>query len=242
MINKSRIKFIKSLQLKKFRQAEGLFVAEGQKLVQELLASHWQIESLYYTTDHAQLGLPNAELCSMADMARMSGLKKAPGILAVVQQNVLPNFEQRGMLFALDGIRDPGNLGTLIRCADWFGMKQLICSTDTVDLYNPKVVQATMGSLWRVDVHYVELKDYLTKGHKSTYGLDMSGSSIYAEKIEDGGIIVLGNESLGIREELRSCIQHFISIPGSGNAESLNASISGAIVMSELHRRASEKA
>lgn len=241
MVNKSRIKFIKSLQLKKFRQAEGLFVAEGQKLVQELLASSWRIESLYYTAEHAHLELPDAEVCSSADMARMSGLKQAPGILAVVEQRVLPEFEPRGTLFALDGIRDPGNLGTLIRCADWFGMNQLICSSDTVDLYNPKVVQATMGSIWRVDVHYVELKDYLSGSQKPIYGLDMSGSSIYEENIENG-IIVLGNESQGIREDLRSSIQHFISIPGSGSAESLNASISGAIVMSELHRRASGKA
>ena len=237
MVSKSRIKFIKSLQLKKNRQTEGLFVAEGQKLVQELLESDWEVEELLVSQDLRD-EFPSADtICNGADMSRMSSLKQAPGVLAVVKQKEVAFSNSEKFVFALDGIRDPGNLGTIIRCADWFGIQKIVCSEDTVDLYNPKVVQATMGSIWRVEVSYADLGKLLEASDRSVYGLDMKGASLYETQFGEG-IFVIGNESQGIRPEISSQITQYISIPGRGKAESLNASISGAIVLSELNRQA----
>ena len=239
MVSKSRIKLIKSLSRKKFRDMHGLFVVEGKKGVQEFLKSDFFVESVYVTEDHS-VDFPDSEIISEKDMMAMSNLQSAPGILAVVKQLNIEEYHAEGLALALDGLRDPGNMGTIIRLCDWFGIKNILCSFDTVDCYNPKVVQASMGSLTRVNISYANLEEILTKEANSVFGTFMNGENIYAENLPEKGIIVLGNEANGISESIEKLIQKRISIPQmteSGETESLNVSTAAAIILSEFRRK-----
>ncbi|MDG1261482.1 MAG: RNA methyltransferase [Flavobacteriales bacterium] len=241
MISKNQLKRIKSLHQKKFRLEHNSFIIEGQKSVQEAISSGLIIECIVlqegYESTHFDVQTFTA---SSQEMKMLSAMSTAPGILAVAHfpswylANPLPSeVTSSELILALDGIRDPGNLGTIIRTADWFGLKAIVATKDTVDCFNPKTVQASMGSVFRTPVYYTSMTDFLQETALPIYGLDLEGENLFEAKLSRG-LFVLGNESHGIREDLSSLIQHQLHIPGKGDAESLNAAISAAIVMSHL--------
>ena len=243
-ISKSQVKLVKSLQLKKFRDELGLFVAEGEKCVEELRKS-FEFEHLYREGENA----------TRTEIEQMSGLRTPQGTIAVFRKRPVNPPKLADLVLALDGIQDPGNLGTIIRTCDWFGVHDIVCSKDTADCYNPKVVQATMGALARVRIHYVDLPEWLReptpipslKGRVNMYGTLLDGEDIYKTSLpfrEGSGlgssIIVMGNEGNGISQEVRKLITHPIRIPSypknAETSESLNVSIATAIVLAEFRR------
>jgi TrmH family RNA methyltransferase len=236
MIMKNEIKRIKSLQNKKGRKELQLFVAEGEKTVLDLLKSGWVAESIYATQSFVN---SEVKLISSKEMERISSLKSPSSVLGVFYIPLQQSFSLEGRVLALDGITDPGNLGTIIRLCDWFGIATLICSLDTVDCYNPKVVQATMGSLSHVNCVYTDLISFLKNTNKPTYGTFLTGSSVYDLPLDSEGILLLGSESHGLSEEVKMYIKHTITIPRFGleeGAESLNVAIAAAIVLGQAFR------
>ena len=238
MLSKNELKYIQSLCQKKQRQAEGLFIAEGTKLTEELLKSQYRIRKLYALTDWAEQYKGSVDLATITDieLERMSSLQTPNKVLAVVEQES-PKKEpilSNRLTLVLDGIQDPGNLGTIIRIADWFGISQIIASEDTVELYNPKVVQSTMGSITRVEVWYKDLEAFLRSVKKPVYGALLNGKNMHGEPAVTEGLLVIGNESKGISEELLPYISHPITIPRLGGAESLNAAVATGILVSHL--------
>lgn len=241
MITKNTIKQVAALRQQKFRKEQGRFVVEGRKMVEELLRSDFATEALYATNEW--MGhFPQAEMVSEMQMEQMSGQDTAPGILAVVQ---IPNRQQLSVnprfILALDGIANPGNMGTIIRTAEWFGIHDIVCSPDCVEIWNPKVVQATMGSLFRINVLEAELSAFLKeqgKKGKAIYGALLEGENLFGMNEKAEGVIVIGSESHGIRKELLPLLSHPITIPrvGLSQTESLNASVAAAIIMAELTR------
>lgn len=248
MITKNTIKQVASLRQQKFRKELGLFVVEGRKMVEELLRSDFETAGLYATEPflNAYPSFADAEVVSEMQMEQMSGQDTPPGILAVVripQQGDI-NTSSRHVL-ALDGIANPGNMGTLIRTAEWFGIRDVVCSMDCVELWNPKTVQATMGSLFRVKVWKTDLPAYLHKAEAdglAIYGALLEGKDLFQMKEKPDGVIVIGSESHGIRSEVLPCITHPVTIPrADGSAtESLNAAVAGAIIMAELNTARNE--
>ena len=238
-ISKAQVKWVRSLQTKKQRDEQGLFVAEGQKCVNDLRASFELL--LHITPDNA----------TPTEIEQMSSLRTPQGVIGVFRkrENAVPTPEQTAegrLLLALDGIQDPGNLGTIIRTCDWFGIYDISCSRDTADCYNPKVVQATMGALARVRVHYVNslpqvLEQFQAAGYP-VYGTLLDGKNMYdTDSIpsKEQGIIVMGNEGNGISSEVRKMITHSLFIPSfnaDSTSESLNVSIATAIVLAEFRR------
>lgn len=246
-LSKNKIKYIQSLKDKKHRNEHKTFVAEGNKMVAELLEC-MQCQILIGTKEFLNsVNRNNAEEVievSNEELARASFLKNPQQAIAVFYQ---PQYSERiniddQLCIALDGIQDPGNLGTIVRLADWYGIKHVLCSTDTADIYNPKVVQATMGALARVNVHYVELADFLgSNSHLPIYGTLLDGKNMYEQTITPNGIIVMGNEGNGIRPEIEKLIQKKLYIPnypiGQETSESLNVAIATAIICAEFRRR-----
>ena len=242
MITKNTIKQIASLRQQKFRNELCLFVVEGRKMVEELLHSDFETTGVYATetflVDHPTF--TNTEIVSDVQMEQMSGLDSPPGILAVVripEQSIIKTSSQ--IVLALDGIANPGNMGTLVRTAEWFGIRDVVCSTDCVETWNPKVVQATMGSLFRVKVWKTDLPAYLRHSKsegKAVYGALLEGENLFQMKVKPEGILVIGSESHGIRAEVLPYITHPITIPRLGDSmtESLNAAVAGAIIIAEL--------
>jgi TrmH family RNA methyltransferase len=239
MISKNRIRFIKSLEQKKIRQQEGLFMIEGEKMVHE--AINWipnYIESIYYTSDFIFENSLNSVLCeeiSLSDLKNISGLK-TPNKAIAICKFIPPKTDISPFSIVLDGVQDPGNLGTILRIADWFGISHVICSKDTVDCYNPKVLQATMGAIFRVSISYVELEDFFTKNTKPVYGALLEGENLFNTNFSKEGIILLGNEGNGIRQINKKHINYQITIPKFGEAESLNVATAGAIILGSLFR------
>ena len=236
MITKNQIKFIKSLSLKKNRQKEQLFIAEGEKIVAELLNSNFELHEIFATnewilknTDVRAIKVTNSEL------DRISNLKSANNVLAVVkikQEKLLKNTR---LTLVLDDINDPGNLGTIIRMCDWFGVKQLVCSKSTVDCFNPKVVQSAMGSLFRVPIIYTDLEEYVTKVDTPIYGAFMDGENVRNVKVPESVHLIMGNEANGISEEINNLITDKVAIKNIGNsAESLNVAVATAILLHEF--------
>lgn len=256
MLTNNRISFVKSLQQKKYRAEEGLFVAEGDKLVREYLQSSLEVVAVYGSTDwlrrHGKLIGSNTESAGAEerDLGRMSSMVTAPEVLAVVkvpQPEIGAKEFLTGITLVLDGIRDPGNMGTIIRTADWFGVDRIVASDDCADHWNPKVVQASMGSLTRVKIVNRKLDDFFT-GLKnsstavpSVFGTFMEGENIYAASLPDAALIVIGNEANGIRETTEAFVDRKISVPsyntGEHKPESLNAAIAAALVLGEFRRR-----
>lgn len=252
MISKSQIQFIKSLSISKFRKTHEMFIAEGPKVVNELANSSFKIQGVYALSDWInknQFRFSNdTSLTEVTEkeLGRLSALKTPNQVVAII--HIAENIQQQSesineLVLMLDDISDPGNMGTIIRTADWFGIKQIICSNSCVDMYNPKVVQATMGSLFRVNVFYADLKEYLELLPKdqSVYGTLLEGENIYQSKLDKEGIIIIGNESHGISKALIPFITHKITIPNYSvkpwdTAESLNASTATAIVCAEFRR------
>lgn len=238
MISKNEIKYIQSLSHKKTRDEEEVFIAEGIKLVNELLNTNIVIKKIYalqgWIKDHQHVN--NVTIVTEEELRKISSQQTPNKVLAIVEKKKIKAEPQlRGNItLVLDGIQDPGNLGTIIRIADWFGIAQIVAAIDTADIYNSKVVQSTMGSIIRVDVWYKELATFLQQADVEIYGALLQGESIYTHPKIAEGIIVIGNESQGIRNNLLPLIKHAITIPKKGNAESLNASVATGIILSHI--------
>jgi TrmH family RNA methyltransferase len=237
-LSKNQIKVIQSLQRKKGRVQHGLFLAEGIKVVQELIASSFELHSLYVTEAHQ--GYFDSELYASIteiELKKISTLNTPSGVLAVFRIVDTEELQLDGLVLALDTINDPGNLGTIIRLCDWFGIRQLLCSKDTVDCYNSKVVQSTMGSLSRVQINYVNLKEVLQKTPAPKLVADLDGENLYQAELPKKGILILGNESNGIGAELKELKDRSLTIPRFGSeTESLNVATAAAIILSEFRR------
>lgn len=240
MVSKNQIKLITSLQQKKFRQANELFFAEGAKVIGELLASDFELSHLYETADvFPEVSTSVKTRISEAELKKISALSTPNNCLAVFRMPKPEPIIESGLIVALDDIRDPGNLGTILRLCDWFGVTQVICSNETVDWFNPKVVQATMGSITRVRLHYMDLPVFLSKTKLPVFGTFMDGKNIYKETLPAAGIVVMGNEANGISYEIEKTVGERLSIPRFGNiqqTESLNVATATAIVLSEFRR------
>lgn len=241
MISKNQIKLITSLHHKKFRQTNQLFIAEGEKVIHELLDAKFQLHSLFQTEEIFS-GIKKELVfdLSTSDLKKISALNTPNNCLAVFKMKELLTQNLSGLILALDDIRDPGNFGTIIRLCDWFGIKQIICSDQTVDLYNPKVVQSTMGSLARVNIVYGNLAQVLEESSMPIFGTFMEGSNIYQTDLPQEGIIVMGNEANGISETIEKLVTSKISIPRFGDlqlTESLNVATATAIILSEFRRK-----
>ena len=236
MVSKSQIKLITSLAQKKYRQQNALFVVEGIKGIREFLGSSYVLHSLY-ALEGVFEDQDTTEV-SPAELKKISFLKTPQKALALFEIPKQRLEIKSGFQLVLDEVRDPGNLGTLIRLCDWYGIEHLICSEQTVDCFNPKVVQATMGSLTRVNLVYTDLETYLSKQKLPVYGAFMDGENVYRSQLPEEAILVLGNEANGVSAAVSEKIQQKISIPqfGSSTTESLNVAIAGAILVSEFKR------
>lgn len=240
MVSKNQIKLITGLQQKKYRHANELFFAEGIKVIRELLASDFELDHLYQTEDlFDEVDASKVSRISESDLKKISALSTPNNCLAVFKIPQQKEITETGLILVLDDIRDPGNLGTILRLCDWFGIEQLICSKETVDIYNPKVVQATMGSISRVSVHYVDLQVFLTNTKLPVFGTFMDGENIYQQQLPAEGIIVMGNEANGISSEIEKTTNKRLSVPRFGTlkqTESLNVATATAIILSEFRR------
>jgi len=243
MLVKLKIKYIQTLGQKKFREEEGVFIAEGPKLVAELLrADNAIVKEVFALEDwisgnQGVIGKTPVTEITAPELERISQLTTPNKVLAIVQQfDTTRTIETTGKItLVLDNIQDPGNLGTIIRIADWFGVEQVICSPDTADVYNPKVVQATMGSIARVKVVYTGLAEWLREEKTvSIYGAMLEGQNVTSMKKINEGIIVFGNESKGISPELAELINIKLTIPKKGKAESLNVAVAVGVVLGSV--------
>ena len=241
MVSKNQIKLITSLQQKKYRKQEQLFFAEGVKVVQELLHSNFELQDLF-TTKQDFLTVPKNKVhaISEAELKKISALTTPNTCLAVFKIPKAKEMVEKGLIVALDDVRDPGNLGTIIRLCDWFGIETLFCSEESVDIYNPKVVQASMGSISRVNVVYGNLETFLSQTKLPVFGTFMDGKNIYQEELPKEGIIIMGNEANGISTSVEKLVSDRIAIPRFGNlqvTESLNVATATAIILSEFKRK-----
>ena len=257
MISKNQLKYIRQLEQKKYRRREGVFVAEGTKVVGDLL-QRYRPEAVFATADwQAPAGI-TPQLVTDDELRRISFLQHPQQVLALFPLpvscqpstvnckpstvNSKPSTVNSDLSLALDGVQDPGNLGTIIRIADWFGISTIICSEDTVDAWNPKVVQATMGSIARVNIIYLNLPDFLDTlpADFPVYGTFLDGDNIYTQELTPNGLIIMGNEGNGISEAVRSKVNRRLLIPDfhqGPTADSLNVAIATAITCSEFRRR-----
>ncbi|WP_062062540.1 TrmH family RNA methyltransferase [Aquimarina longa] len=242
MVSKNQKKLIRSLYQKKYRKQHGLFVAEGKKVIKELLEANLRLHSLFTldSSNFDNIGMPMYNVTE-EELKQISFLTTPQVALAVFYTPEVSEIKSEGLVLALDDVRDPGNLGTIIRLCDWFDVKNLVCSMQTVDCYNPKVIQATMGSITRVNISYVDLREFLM--HKTlnsrVFGTFMDGNSVYDEKLPKEGIIVMGNEANGISMDIENLIKDKITIPQFGSdqqTESLNVATATAIILSEFKR------
>ena len=240
-LSKSKAKYIKSLQLKKSREKEHRFIVEGNKSVLEFLSSNFIVEEVvgteeFYAEMNNNLLPPSNYICNSKTLSTLGTFKTNNSALAIVQinQQAPLNIDKNEVVLALDEINDPGNLGTLIRVADWYGVKKLLLSTNSVDVYNPKVVSATKGSLTRVKVYYVALSQSLADYEGEVYAADMQGTSLSELNPINSGIILMGSESHGVSHSLDSYITERITIPRKGGAESLNVAVAAGIICNHL--------
>ena len=240
MLSKNQLKFIRSLKKKKFRQTHQLFLAEGIKVVEELINSSFKVHQLYATDSYSNtLKTVDIQLINEKELRMISDFSNPNQVLGIFEIPQPKDLTKNGITVVLDEINDPGNLGTIIRLCDWYGVTQLICSENTVDCFNQKVVQASMGSLTRVSVIYMDLGSYLANEKRTVYGTFLQGENIYNSKLEKNAVIVLGNEANGISNEIEQLVDKKITIPQFGeqhNTESLNVAMSTAIVLSEFKR------
>lgn len=239
MISKNQIKYIRQLEQKKYRRREGRFVAEGPKVVGDLLRAGYHPNQMFATTSE----WTDAQYVTDDELRKVSFLQHPQQVLAVFPLPSSPNepaYIPTSLSLALDGIQDPGNLGTIIRIADWFGIDTIYCSEDTVDAWSPKVVQATMGSIARVHILYTNIPALIDRTTMPVYGTLLDGDNIYAQSLTNEGIIVMGNEGNGLSEEVRQRVTRRLLIPPfheGDTAESLNVAIATAITCSEFRRR-----
>ncbi len=245
MISKAKVKYIKSLQVKKYRVQEQSFVVEGAKSVIELLKSDFVTTWVAATEDfihqhQRQLNASRVEVvaATVGQLTELGSFQTNDAALAVAQikPNRFLSIDEGEIALVLDSIRDPGNLGTIIRTADWYGVKNIIASEDTADFYNPKVLSASMGSFCRVAIQYVSLVDYLTTAHKTIYGTFLEGTDVHEFSFSTGGFVIIGNESIGISPEVERLVSQKITLPRYGKAESLNAAIATGIVLDVIRQ------
>ena len=255
MMTKNDIKFIQSLKQTKFRKENKMFVVEGNKLISELLASDFKVENVLVTETWLEkfpemtASLKSYEIVNAKQMEQMSSMVTPPGIIATAHTpsyNINPKDAENEFILALDGINDPGNLGTMIRTADWFGINKIVCSHDCADAWQAKTIQSTMGSIFRIEIIETDLKGFLTEINSTDvasrvptpiYGALMEGENIFTKKIEKkNGVIIIGSESHGIRKDVLPLVTSPIHIPrGNGSqTESLNASVAAAIIISAV--------
>ena len=238
MLTAHTIKTIQSLDKKKYRQKYNLFLVEGNKIIKELPNSDYEIENLYSTDpENITFKTVNIEKILPTDLKKISFLQHPKDSVAVCKIPESKILKDVKIQLILDGIQDPGNLGTIIRLADWFGIEQIICSNDTVDVYNPKVIQATMGSFLRVNVFYTDLEEYLKEYQYPIFGTDMNGENIYETEFPEKFSLVFGNEGNGLRPSTEDLISTMITIPRFGRSqstESLNVSMSAGIILGEI--------
>lgn len=247
-MTKNDIKFIQSLKQTKFRKENKMFVVEGNKLVSELLASNFNVENILITESWMEKfpemasSLKYYEIVNAKQMEQMSSMVTPPGIIATAHTpsyNINPENAANEIILALDGINDPGNLGTMIRTADWFGINKIVCSNDCADAWQAKTIQSTMGSIFRIQIMETDLREFLSNINAPIYGALMEGENIFTKKIEKkNGVIIIGSESHGIRKDVLPLVTSPIHIPrGKGSqTESLNASIAAAIIIAEVCR------
>ena len=249
MISKARIKQIHGLERKKMREREGLFVAEGPKLVGELMAV---MQPTYVAATETWIGGNEGKLANVVtervtddELRRASLMQHPQEVIALFR---IPNLcadlaaeARKGLVLAIDGVQDPGNLGTIVRLADWYGIRHIFCSVDTADIFNPKATQATMGALARVGVHYVSLGRELALADSPVYGTFLDGENIYDQQLTSTGVIVMGNEGQGISPSVSHLVSHRLFIPpfppGRTTVESLNVAVATAVVCAEFRRR-----
>ncbi len=253
MITKNDIKFIQSLKQTKSRKENKIFLIEGNKLVVELISSNFKIENILVTDlwlekfPETASRLPFYDIISQKQMEQISCMVTPPGILATAHTpyyNITPTDAENEFIIALDGINDPGNLGTIIRTADWFGVKKIVCSRDCADTWQAKTIQSTMGSIFRIEIMETDLKEFLLETHGRAsqheipiYGALMEGENIFTKKIEQkNGVIIIGSESHGIRQDILPLVTSPIHIPRAKDSktESLNASVAAAIIMATI--------
>ena len=244
MLSKNEIKLIKSLKYKKQRYLNKMFVVEGKKSIYEFINSKFVLHKLF-SIDISEFSVNNVVRLSKSELEKISFLSNPDDHLAIFK---IPNekpLNKNNLLVGLESINDPGNLGTIIRTCEWFGVEDIVCSLDSVDCYNPKVVQSAMGSLSRVNITYLDLENFLNSESLNRFGTFINGESVYENKIStDNGIVVFGNEANGISSNLRSLIDVELTIPRFNNKsypESLNLSNSLGIILSEFSRKSNEK-
>lgn len=246
LITKAELKHVRSLQQKKYRESTGLFLVQGTKLVAELLRSERPVEGLY-ATEEARLkcNWRMATVLPAHELDRLGTLESGVEAIAVVRKMIPEKFKATRadeLILVLDGVRDPGNLGTLLRIADWFGIGRVVCSPDCVEAWNPKCVQASMGALFRVEVHALELTPFLVEQERSgtaLYVASMEGRNVFDVALKRPAALIMGSESHGVSDEVRLIRNNLISIPGSGNSESLNVAMAASALCMEFARQGS---
>ncbi|MDP3311748.1 RNA methyltransferase [Lutibacter sp.] len=238
-LSKNQLKLIKSLSQKKYRVKTQLFIVEGSKGVAEFLNSNFELEQLFCVDDSSYKSYEKVQQISENELNKISSLSNPNNVLALFKIPSENRPENKGLILALDEINDPGNLGAIIRLCDWFGITSLICSTNTVDCYNTKVVQASMGSLKRVNVFYTDLHEYLSNCKLPIYGAMLEGENVHKVTFPKNAVLIMGNEANGICDTIIQKLTHKITIPRFGNlkqTESLNVATATAILLSEFRR------
>ena len=239
----NKLKWIRNLHSKKFRDSEGYFIAEGEKILAEILEFAPTSIFLIVCTQESLEKIKERDpfdifIASPSEFERVSLLKSPQGILVVLKNTLSEEklLDQNKSTLVVDNIQDPGNLGTILRTADWFGINQIYCSENTVDCFNPRVVQASMGSLFRLIINYGDLSEFLSKQTLPIYGALLEGESCYKSKIKENAILIIGNEGSGISREIITKIQHPITIPRTGNGESLNVAVACGVLLSQWRK------
>jgi len=239
-ISKNQVKWLNSLQIKKNRSKDNSFIAEGIKTVDEFLKAQLGLVQLFCVDDILEkYNEYNPVVISESDLKKVSSLKNPNKVLAVFKMPKSSVSNSLGLKVVLDEINDPGNLGTIIRLCDWFGVEELLCSKNTVDCFNSKVVQSTMGSLSRVSIQYLDIETYINDTDLPVFIADMDGENIYQTDLPKDGVIVMGNEANGVSDNIRKIVEHKLSIPRFGNlqvTESLNVATATSIILSEFRR------
>ena len=239
MLSKNDIKLITRLKQKKYRLQDGLFVVEGLKVIREFLNSSYTLHQLY-TTESFGLNKNEETLITEKELQKISFLSNPNTAVALFKIKDEAIQTNDGLIVALDAVNDPGNLGTIIRLCDWFGVTTLVCSANTVDCYNPKVVQSTMGSLTRVNIVYTDLVSFIGKTKMPIFGTFMDGENVYQKNLPKKGVLIMGNEANGISAEIETLVNEKLAIPRFGNlqaTESLNVATATAILLSEFNRK-----
>lgn len=240
MLSKNQVKLIHGLRKKKIRQSEQLFIAEGIKVVEELLGSKLKVHKLFFTDAYLNpYNVTDYQIITDKELQQISDFSSPNQVFGIFE---IPRFKEpvhKGLTVLLDEINDPGNLGTIIRLCDWFGVDQLVCSTNTADCYNQKVVQASMGSLARLNVTYTDVVSYLKNEKRPIYGTFLNGDNVYDTKLESEAVLILGNEANGISKAVEAFVTEKLTIPQFGEnqlTESLNVAMAAAIFLSEFRR------